>query len=448
MFDERTEQLAGEIGLEVIHPSAKLRARLDSKIVTTEIGNRARVPSVPNVLARAKTYDELKAHAEKAGLGKQLVVQTPYGDSGRTTYFVNSRDDWDKHAEAMQNEQLKIMKRIRPLEVCVEAVITRHGTLVGPYVASLVGYPELTPYTGGWCGNDIYPSVLNEKQRRKASKMTQRLGAELAKEGYRGFFEVDYLMDVDTGELYLGELNPRVSGLSPITHVTLAAYADMPLFLFHLLEYLDVDYYIDVDEINDRWSRLAADDEWSQLILKETDDQVELLTRAPRTGIWRMDEKGQLRFRRWAHDWHSIIDESEAFYLRVAAPGDYRYKGADLGVLVTRGRMQTDDHRLTDRCHTWVNGIERHYAGKPIDTEADRPPLDPFAFQARLRLLRAGGFMRTRASHVSSRAVPALYACRWHLRHNRMCQARSICVRMASRHNRMVPGTFMRAAPA
>ena len=101
------------------------------------------------------------------------------------------------------------MKRIRPLEVCVEAVITKYGTLVGPYVASLVGYPELTPYAGGWCGNDIFPAVLSEKQRKKASKMTQRLGAELAREGYQGFFEVDYLLDVDTGELYLGELNPR-----------------------------------------------------------------------------------------------------------------------------------------------------------------------------------------------------------------------------------------------
>ncbi len=381
MFDEETERLAAEAGLEVIHPTAKLRGRLDSKIVTTKIGNRARVPSVPNVLGKAESYAELRTLADEAGLGEQLVVQTPYGDSGRTTYFINSAADWDRHSKAMAGQQLKVMKRIRPLEVCVEAVITRHGTLVGPYVASLVGYPELTPYAGGWCGNDIFPDVLSKKQRKKASKMTQRLGAELAKEGYKGFFEVDYLLDVDTGELYLGELNPRVSGLSPITHVTLAAYADMPLFLFHLLEYLDVDYFIDVDEINDRWSRLAADDEWSQLIIKETDDRVELLTRAPRTGIWHLDDNGQFRFRRWAHDWHSIIDESEAFYLRVAAPGDYRYKGADLGVLVTRGRMQTADHRLTDRCHTWIGGIKSHYAGKPVDAEIDRPPVDPFAFK-------------------------------------------------------------------
>ena len=35
MFDEETEALAAKAGLEVIHPPAELRARLDSKIVTT-----------------------------------------------------------------------------------------------------------------------------------------------------------------------------------------------------------------------------------------------------------------------------------------------------------------------------------------------------------------------------------------------------------------------------
>ena len=36
--------------------------------------------------------------------------------------------------------------------------------------------------------------------------------------------------------------------------------------------------------------------------------------------------------------------------MRVAAPGDLRSEGAQLGVLVTRGHLQTDDNRLTERC--------------------------------------------------------------------------------------------------
>ncbi|MDX6519990.1 MAG: hypothetical protein QOF08_595 [Gaiellales bacterium] len=379
MFDEETERCAAEAGLEIIHPPAALRGRLDSKIVTTQIGNDADVPSVPNVLGRAADYQQLRELAEGAGLGDDLVVQTPYGDSGRTTFFVKSRDDWDRYEDDLATQELKVMRRIRPFEVCVEAVITRHGTLVGPYVASLVGYPELTPYKGGWCGNDIYPGLLGEENRIRASAMTQRLGERLAKEGYRGFFEVDYLVDADTGDIYLGELNPRVSGLSPITHVTLGAYSDVPLFLFHLLEYLDVDYEIDVDEINKRWGRMAAEDVWSQLIVKETVDQVEQLTATPQTGIWQLGGEKLTRLRP-ANDWHALLSEDEAFYLRVASPSEYRYKGADLGVLVTRGRMQTDDFQLTDRCRAWLKALRSEFAGVPA------PPAEsydaPMAFKS------------------------------------------------------------------
>ena len=380
MFDERTEELAADAGLEVIHPTAKLRGRLDSKIVTTKIGNRARVPSVPNVLARADSYADLKKLAADAGLGDRLVVQTPYGDSGVRPIHQLER----RLGQTLQSDG---RTRAQSDETHSTAGGVRGG---GHHKVRNAGgtIRRLTRWLSrvdAVCGRLVRERHLSGGAHRKAAKEGVQddatAGRRTREEGYKGFFEVDYLVDVDTGELYLGELNPRVSGLSPITHVTLAAYADMPLFLFHLLEYLDVDYVIDVDEINERWSRLAADDEWSQLIIKETDDRVELLTRAPRTGIWHLDENGQFRFRRWAHDWHSIIDESEAFYLRVAAPGDYRYKGADLGVLVTRGRMQTDDHRLTERCHTWIDGIKSHYAGKAVSTEEDRPPLDPFAFK-------------------------------------------------------------------
>jgi hypothetical protein len=47
--------------------------------------------------------------------------------------------------------------------------------------------------------------------------------------------------------------------------------------------------------------------------------------------------------------------------MRIAAPGDVRCKGAELGVLVTRGHLQTKDYRLTERCRRWVAGIKAHF---------------------------------------------------------------------------------------
>ena len=40
------------------------------------------------------------------------------------------------------------MKRIRNVEVCIEGAVTRHGTVIGPAMTSLVGYSELTPGPG------------------------------------------------------------------------------------------------------------------------------------------------------------------------------------------------------------------------------------------------------------------------------------------------------------
>ena len=375
-FDEETEEICEELGYDLILPSDELRRRLDSKIVTTQLGNEAGAPSVPNVLGTADSWAELSTLATDHGLGTDLVVQTPYGDSGKTTFFLKAESDFDAVADDIIGEQLKVMKRIDNKAAAVEACITQHGTIVGPFMTDLTGYAELTPYKGGWCGNDLFPEALTPEQRALAIEHVRRLGDRLAQEGYRGFLEIDVLVDLATDDVYLGELNPRISGASSMTNVTAGAYADVPLFLFHLLEFMDVDYKIDVEEINDRWRELAAVDVWSQLIMKEPVDSVERILDAPRTGTWHLDDDGKLTFAGASHDWHDVTHEDEAFFLRVYAPGDFRFKGADLGILVTKGRMQTDEG-LTPRCHHYIDGIRGHYDSEPLP---EAPPQVPIAY--------------------------------------------------------------------
>jgi biotin carboxylase len=383
MFDEETEQLASEIGLNVAFPSASLRHRLDSKIETTRLGDEAGVPSVPNTMGTAGDYAQLVELSSRAGLGTDLVVQTPYGDSGQTTFFIANERDWSAQSKKIVGHDLKVMRRIEPRECAIEGVITRHGTLVGPLMAELTGFPELTPYDGGWCGNDVSAEVLTEQQRALARERSFAMGERLRREGYRGYFELDFLADAQTGELWLGELNPRVTGASSITNVNAVAYGDMPLFLFHLLEFMDVDYELDVDELNTRWSHPANIDTWTQFILKQTDDAVELITEAPASGIWRMDPGGDITYARRDTDWHTVGDESEAFYLRIAGVGQYRYPGADLGILVTRGSFLDEHHELLDRARAWITGIKSQFrsVAPPAAREVPVATPEPFGFK-------------------------------------------------------------------
>lgn len=382
MFDEKTEELAEELGLEICFPPAGLRQHLDNKIVTTRIADEAGVECVPNVLARVDSYETLRRIS--GDLGPDLVIQTPFGDSGHTTFFISSEDDWSRHAEEIVEEpEVKVMKRIRPRGTAVEACVTRHGTIVAPLMTELVAFDELTPYKGGWCGNEIFADVFDESVRDQARKATYAIGERLKEEGYRGYFELDFLIDEDTNKLYLGEMNPRITGASSITNHTVFALADAPLFLFHLLEWMDVDYELDVQQLNRRWARPENIDTWSQLVIKHTSDNVEVLTKAPPTGIWRMDDEGEVRFSRFDTHRRAVESEAEAFFLRISNRGDYQYEGADLGILVTRGRLMTPDFRLNDRAKAWIRGMKSRFeteTSSRSETES-RARVAPSAFK-------------------------------------------------------------------
>ena len=366
MFDEQTEKLAKQLGLEIMFPSAKMRTLMDNKVNTNRLAEKAGVACVPNVLSNVKNYKHLCEVSKH--LGKDLVIQSPFGDSGHTTFFITNEKDYKKYAKEIEKEkEVKIMKRINCKGSAIEACVTRHGTIVAPLMTELVGFKEMTPYKGGWCGNEIYPNAFTADIREKAAKYTQLFGDQLRKEGYKGYFELDFLIDQDNGEVYLGELNPRVTGASSITNHAVFALADAPLFVFHILEWMNVEYNLDVDELNARWFKQANIDDWSQLIIKHTKDTIEYVSQAPKSGIWKIDADNQIHFDRLDTHRRAVETEKEAFFLHISKKGDYLYEGADMGILVTRGRMMTDDFQLNKRAKTWINAIRQKYVSQVID---------------------------------------------------------------------------------
>jgi hypothetical protein len=152
------------------------------------------------------------------------------------------------------------------------------------------------------------------------------------------------------------------------------AYADVPLFFFHLLEFSGIDFDLDIEDLNRRWKDPKYINNWSQLVMKHIDESVDIVEQAPQTGIYRMDENGQVSYHRFEYRRMAVESESEAYWLRITGPGDYRYEGADLGILITRGRSMTDEFKLNVRAEKWIKGIKALYSGKPLGAvQAEEP---------------------------------------------------------------------------
>ena len=364
MFDEQNEARAQALGLQVCLPAASLRNHLDSKVITTEFANRAGVASVPNVLAKVENYAAWQSVA--SALGNDLVVQLPYGDSGNTTFFISCESDFQPYAERIAAQAaIKIMRRIRCRQLTIEGCVTRHGTLVGPLQTELVGCAALTPFGGGWYGNEVFAAnestLLTPDIRQQAQTATLALGEQLQQTDYRGCFGLDFLLDQDTGALYLGEMNPRITGASPMTSQAMLDAQSVPLLLFHLLEWFGADYELDVAAFNQQWLRAEFLQSWSQMILEQTSETPCVVTAAPPTGLWRMQADGKLQFVRNAFSPHEITNENEALFLRTVNIGQSQNKGASLGRVVLQGRLLTDEYQLNERAQTWIRGFKAHF---------------------------------------------------------------------------------------
>jgi hypothetical protein len=103
-------------------------------------------------------------------------------------------------------------------------------------------------------------------------------------------------------------------------------------------------------------------------VIKHTENNVDIVTKAPVTGIWKMSDDGSIAYSRFDYHRRAVASEREAFFLRITGPDDYRYEGADLGILVMRGRSMKDDFTLNDRARAWIKGILSHYEARPLPT--------------------------------------------------------------------------------
>jgi hypothetical protein len=370
-FDAATEEICSSLKLDICLPDNALIKHIDNKIVTTELGNEAGVPSVPNALEKVESYAALCHIAEQHQLGNKLVVQTAYGDSGKTTFFISNEADFEQVAEQIiAEDKVKIMKHIRCVGTAIEGAATRAGTFVGPLLSELIGFETLTPYQGGWCGNELYEDCFSAEIRQTASQLTEKLGNTLYKRGYRGYFEVDYLIDLDDHQIYLGELNPRITGISAMTNTSPFCTQHLPLFLFHLLEYTDIALDIDPITFNTLCLAEGATGISGQLIIKYTQTDTQIMTQAPVSGVYRLNN-GQLELIKTSANRQDARAIHEAYLMRIMNTDEHSYQGADLAILFVNQQLTTPQHALTTAANDWIAAVQTAFEWRELTQEEE-----------------------------------------------------------------------------
>ena len=78
-----------------------------------------------------------------------------------------------------------------------------------------------------------------------------------------------------------------------------------------------------------------------------------------------MNERRPVVVRPVRHHRRGARGRDEGFFLRITGIGDYRYEGADLGILIAPTQLM-ERGELTERARAWIAGLRGEYLGVPL----------------------------------------------------------------------------------
>jgi hypothetical protein len=352
IINETSERLAAELGLEICLSPVALRKYWDNKANGNRLAEMVNVPCVPYVISALKNYQhlsELTVH-----LGNQLVIQQLDKSGGVGTFFISNEAEFMKYEkELTRGEEMRIMRRINGLSIGLEACVTQHGIVVGPLTNQLIGMPKLTTLQGGWVGNELYADAFPITTRLMAQQYTIQLGEQLQKLGYKGYFQPDFLVDVDTAILYLGELNLRFSGFTPLTNHSKMSIRDIPLLLLHLAEWLNWDYNLNVKRLNEHWLCPVLGDDFSLVFVSNTQSSP---VKSVKSGIYCMNDVDNIKFQA-SSNIKEIQNENEFFWLSLSDIEQEIEFEQIIGALFMNCRATINGHDLTSKIDTWLQKL-------------------------------------------------------------------------------------------
>ncbi len=240
-----------------------------------------------------KNISEVKADEVLREFPNGCVVQTQRSHTGTGTYFVKNQEEFVNLEKELQGNLVKFTELIDGVSLTANACIAFRKIFINGLQFQITGIPELTPGLGSTVGNDFtYANKLDKKIKDEIFVEIQKLGEILKSEGYRGLFGLDLVLDKNTNEIYIIEINARQTANIPLQTKLEIKANKTPLLLLHIAEFLDIQ---DEAEPETEFSELIG----SQIFLRSKRDSFEIKNEL-HSGIYRLQSDNS------AKDWNSM----------------------------------------------------------------------------------------------------------------------------------------------
>lgn len=371
---EAIDRIAQELGVKILGTEGKIRKVFENKKFFREELVKAGLKPIQGCSLQVDELDEKRWGRCKAELGERLVFQLPdyTVGGGLGTFFINTKADFENFKEFVRRrrevrrelnkviEWVNVTKFIAGEAASILGCATKYGTVTGMLQKQIIDQPELAALAGRsgvWLGHD-WNARFSPEAQAEGEKMCQQWGEYIYKKGYKGIFGLDMVVD-EAGRVWPVECNSRYTGAFPMYTMMQIDNHEMPLDVWHLLEWLGVDYEMDIDEVQGLGRK---EKQGAQLLLHNLERRTVTATKTVKAGVYKISSARHTKFLRPGFSLLDIKSKDE-FVLcdRVAGEESVLKPAERLGRLVFKRRVVDEKGRLLPEIREVVRAVYDRY---------------------------------------------------------------------------------------
>lgn len=222
-----------------------------------------------------------------SGLAKKwalpFLLQFASGWAGKSSFLIKKNQDL-KAILGQDYREVKITTHLTGETIINNACLLPDGQiLVGSPGWQITGRSPFTNNPLSTCGRE-WRGAINNQVREKIYQITQGLGKEMFKNGYRGFFGLDFLVN-ERGKVFLLECNPRLTASFVFYNYLELEKGLLPLLFYHLKSFLSPDQRIPLTRRD--YLKFYG----GELIQRNVTKEELVIKKAPPSGIYSLNGK-------------------------------------------------------------------------------------------------------------------------------------------------------------
>lgn len=191
-------------------------------------------PSIIGIIAKLN-YTEIAGK-----FSTPFVLQFGHGWAGKTTFFIHGEEEFNILLEKFPHTNVKISKFVEGFTILNNCCIYNGKILISSPAVQIDSIEQLCNKKGVTCGRQWPSKFISKDQIELIYKISQMIGNLMNKDGYRGFFGIDFLVEKSTGKVFASEVNARLTASAAFFTLLEIGLDTIPLMAYHLAEFIGV----------------------------------------------------------------------------------------------------------------------------------------------------------------------------------------------------------------